>query len=49
MDVDIFYLYTTVYHKQEESNLDICEIGDSLMRSNAQLAYKLQATIRHRG
>lgn len=44
MDVDIFYLYPTVYHKQEESDLDICEIGDGLMHSNAQLAYKLQAT-----
>jgi len=45
MDVDVFYLYPTVYHKQEKSDLDICEIGDSLIRSNAQLAYKLQATV----
>lgn len=44
MDVDIFYLYPTVYHKQEESDPDICDIGDGLMRSGAQMAYKLQAT-----
>ncbi|MEQ4489252.1 MAG: DUF3089 domain-containing protein [Dehalococcoides mccartyi] len=44
MEVDIFYLYPTVYHKQASTDPDICEVNNDMMRFGAQMAYKLQAT-----
>ncbi len=42
--VDVFYLYPTTYAKQNENDPDICDIDNSLMRSNAHLAFNRQAT-----
>lgn len=44
LSVDIFYLYPTTYAKQNENDTDICDIDNSLMRSNAYLAFNRQAT-----
>lgn len=42
--VDVFYLYPTAYSKQNENDPVICNVGNSLMRSGASLAFNRQAT-----
>ena len=43
-EVDVFYLYPTTYHMENENDPKICEIDNPVMVKNAKLALKLQAT-----
>ncbi len=43
-DVDVFYLYPTAYYRLSSDDPSVCEIDNTLMRTNAQLAYNRQAT-----
>ena len=42
--VDIFYLYPSGYMKASETDPDICEIDNEVMKGNAQNAFLRQAT-----
>ncbi len=43
-DVDVFYLYPTSYYRLSADDPIICEIDNTLMRTNARSAYNRQAT-----
>jgi hypothetical protein len=43
-DVDVFYLYPTSYSQLSSDDPVICEIDNTLMRTNAQSAFNGQAT-----
>ncbi|MEG2361821.1 MAG: DUF3089 domain-containing protein, partial [Christensenella sp.] len=42
--VDVFYLYPTVWAKQNENEPNVCEIDNELMLAGGKAAYEMQAT-----
>lgn len=42
--VDVFYLYPTVWTRQDENEPNICEIDNKLMLAGGKAAYEMQAT-----